>query len=359
MNVLIVDDSKTNAVLLRHLVARSAAVDPIAFTDPLAAMEWCGENQADLVLLDYMMPDMDGISFLREFRKSEKNQHVPVVFVTTIDAREVRQVALEAGATDFLSKPIDGPELQARLKNLLALRERQVEVQNRATWLAQEVATATREILAREEELIVRLSRASECRDPETGQHILRMAHYARLIAEQLGVNAADTDLLFKAAPMHDIGKIGIPDVILLKPGRLSHEEFAVMKTHASIGYRLMADSPSKMLITGAEIAHSHHEKWDGTGYPRGLAGTDIPIFGRIVAVADVFDALTSSRPYKPAWDFERAKAFLVEQSGTHFDSACVEALLLRWADVLDIHTRFQDTDVPDLMAMSEVADFR
>ncbi|NDU85541.1 MAG: HD domain-containing protein, partial [Ferrovum sp.] len=234
-------------------------------------------------------------------------------------------------------------EFIARSNNMLALRAHQRNLQDRVSWLAQEVEKATADILLREREIVLRLSRAAEFRDPETGSHILRMAHYSRHIARNLGLTEAVQKRLFEAAPMHDIGKLGVPDVILLKPGRLRPEEFEIMKMHAIHGYDILKNSASDVLQAGAEIALTHHEKFDGSGYPRGLSGTEIPLFGRIVAVADVFDALTTKRPYKEAWPMEKATGFIIENSGKHFDPACVNAFFKSWDKVLDIGLQFQD----------------
>jgi putative two-component system response regulator len=213
-----------------------------------------------------------------------------------------------------------------------------------ASWLAGEVRKATREIVDRERETVLRLSKAAEYRDPETGAHIVRMAHYSRLIAQGLGLSEEDQQLLLEAAPMHDIGKVGIADNILLKPGRLTEEEFEVMKQHAEFGFELLSGSSSKLLQAGAEIAKGHHEKFDGSGYPLGIKGEDIPIFSRIVAVADVFDALTSERPYKKAWEVADAVDFLKKGAGTHFDPACVQAFLSAWNDVEEVRAKFRET---------------
>jgi len=226
---------------------------------------------------------------------------------------------------------------------MLSLRRNQKSLADRATWLAEKVAEATSAILDREREMITRLSRAAEFRDPETGAHIIRMAHYSRLIAEQIGLPKEDQDLILGAAPMHDVGKIAIPDHILLKPGRLVEDEMVIMKTHAEKGYEILRGSKSKMLDLASLIAWTHHEKVDGSGYPRGLKGEDIPLQGRIVAVADVFDALTSERPYKQAWELERAIQWLRDGEGQHFDPVCVEAFLARRRDFLEIKASFQD----------------
>jgi putative two-component system response regulator len=226
---------------------------------------------------------------------------------------------------------------------MLALADSRKKLSDKAAWLAAEVKKATTEVYAREQELLFRMSRAAEFRDPETGAHIQRMARYSELISIRLGRPEAEQQQLLQAAPMHDVGKLGIPDGILLKPGKLTPEEFDQMKQHAIIGYELLKDSNSSVLQIAATIAVSHHEKFDGSGYPYGVAGDAIPLFGRIVAVADVFDALTSVRPYKEAWSLERASAFLREGAGSHFDPACVEAFFAAWDDVLAVHSSYQD----------------
>ena len=353
MRVCIIDDNDTNLMLFEQIVRRLGDDLLIScFADPIQAVARCGEEVPDLVLVDYMMPGMDGHEVLRRLRALPAARDVPIVMVTAASERSVRQTALELGATDFIAKPIETGEVKARLTNLLALRRNHLQLKDRNVWLADEVRRATRTIADREEELIVRLSRAAEFRDPETGAHISRMAHYSTLIATSLGLSAEECDLILRASPMHDIGKLGIPDGILLKPGRLDPDEMDVMRKHAQIGFSILDGSDSRMIRMGAEIALSHHEKFDGTGYPAGLAGEAIPFTGRIVAVADVFDALTSLRPYKPAWDLDKAAAFVKEYAGSHFDPACAEAFLSHWSEVLKIRERFADpveeAELPD-----------
>jgi response regulator RpfG family c-di-GMP phosphodiesterase len=227
----------------------------------------------------------------------------------------------------------------------LLVSDARKKLADRAAWLADEVRKATAEIIARERETVIRLCKAAEYRDPETGAHILRMAHFSRLIGRGLALSVEDQELLLEAAPLHDIGKVGIADKILLKPGRLDEEEFEIMKHHAMYGFELLQGSSSRVLQVGADIAKGHHEKFDGSGYPLGLAGDDIPIFSRIVAVADVFDALTSERPYKKAWTLEDAVDFLVAGSGKHFDPKCVQAFLDAWDEVVEIRDRYKETD--------------
>jgi putative two-component system response regulator len=231
------------------------------------------------------------------------------------------------------------------MRNMLALRHSEKLLADRALHLQSLVDEKTEQIHQQEREMIFRLSRAAEFRDPETGAHIERVAHYSELIAAQLGMDETAQRLILRAAPMHDVGKIGIPDHILLKPGRLNPDEFEIMKKHAQLGYELLQGSSSPVLEAGANIALTHHEKFNGSGYPRALQGEAIPLFGRIVATADVFDALTSERPYKKPWPVEEARAYLQDQRGTHFDPACVDAFLARWDEALAIKEAFQDTE--------------
>ena len=341
--VLIVDDNEVNLTLFAALVKKLADCESRAFASATEGLAWAASNDFDLLIVDYMMPDLDGIEFIRRFRALPGKEGIPALMVTANDQKPVRYRALDVGANDFLTKPVDKIEFLARTQNMLNLSDVQRKLADRAEWLADEVRKATAEILARERETVLRLSRAAEYRDPETGAHILRMAHYAQLIGFVLKLPAADLDLLLEAAPMHDIGKVGIADTILLKPGRLDAAEFEIMKQHAVYGHDLLKGSASRVLQAGADIALAHHEKYDGTGYPNGLTGEAIPLFSRIVAVADVFDALTSERPYKKAWPLEQAAQHLRDHSGTHFDPQCVAAFLSAWAEVLDIRQRFTD----------------
>lgn len=345
--VLIIDDSDINLTLIKALVLKLGECAPVLFDNPLRALDWCREHVPDLVIVDYMMPDMDGLKFISAFRALHGRNEIPVLMVTANDQKEVRYEALLGGANDFLTKPIDRVEFSARSRNMLSLRMGQKFLADRAAHLAALVSEQTQEIRNREQERIFRMSRAAEFRDPETGAHIQRMAYYSQIIAKGLGLDEKIQKLILEAAPMHDVGKIGIPDYILLKPGKLTFEEFEVMKGHAKLGHELLKDSGSETLRAGAEIAISHHEKYDGSGYPFGLVGTKIPLFGRIVAVADVFDALTSERPYKKAWPLADARKFLEDGRGAHFDPMCVEAFLAGWDEALEIRQRFQDEEAP------------
>ena len=342
MDVLIVDDDPLHIGLMSFLIGSIPEVTVTAMPHAGEALDWCRGNQPDLVLVDYMMPDMDGLQFLAAFRSLAGQSEIPVIMATSDTDIKVRHEALQMGANDFLSKPLHPIELQARVKNMLTQRRSQLRLTRHASQLAEDVTRAIREIAAGEQEAILLLSRAAEYRDPETGAHLLRMSNYARLVARNLGLSDTEQELIRDAAPMHDIGKVGIPDHILLKPGAFDADEMAIMRTHTRIGADILKNSMSPLLRAARTIALTHHEKYDGSGYPDGLSGTAIPLYGRIAAVADVFDALTSLRPYKPAWEMERAAAFIRDGAGSHFDPACVRAFFMDWDAVLDIHRRHQ-----------------
>ncbi|WP_088968354.1 HD domain-containing phosphohydrolase [Vogesella sp. LIG4] len=326
MTVLLVDDNETNLLLLAHMVRRIDGCRLVAMTESQSALHWCRFNTPDLILTDYMMPDMDGMALLRELRAMPQLADVPIVMVTASDMQGVRQDALALGATDFLTEPLEPAETRARINNLLRLREAQQRLRESAA-----------------QDLIMRLSRMAESRDQATGRHLERMAQYSCIIAAQLGLDEHVQELLLLAAPMHDIGKVAIPDHVLLKPGRLSVEEFDTMQSHAVRGAEFLRGSSSPLLEMAYHIAMTHHEKFDGSGYPNGLAGEAIPLVGRIVAVADVFDALTSARPYKPAWPLEDALAYLQEQRGRHFDPQVVDAFFAAREEIMAVYLQLRD----------------
>ncbi|GAA0703956.1 two-component system response regulator [Dokdonella soli] len=342
MNVLIVDDQPSARTMLRHVVeAIGPGIHATDFGNPVEALRWSEGNVADLVLLDYRMPEMDGLEFARRFRRSLSRRDVPIVLISVVGDEPVRQAALEAGVIDFLVKPVRPRELRTRCKNLLQLRQQGESIKERARSLEERVLEGLHEVEQRERETLYRLAKAIEYRDLGTGIHLLRMSHYAEVLAEAMGMADEDVRTLTSAAPLHDIGKIGVPDAILLKRGSLTEEEFSAMRRHPLIGYEILRDSPSRFVQMGALIALRHHERWDGSGYPDGLKGEEIPLPARIVAVADVFDALTSERPYKHAWSPEEAFDYLKANSGTLFDPSCVDALLANQTRILEIlHAR-------------------
>jgi len=340
MQVVSVDDNKSNLLII-EAYGKTLGLYVKSFEDPMMALEHLKEEGCDILITDYMMPQMNGVELIRAFRMLDT--HTPAVMVTAVgDNVALHMEALEAGATDFLSKPIHSAMFKARLSNLLLLKKAQRILENKALLLEEEVKKATASLILREHETLMILGKTAEYKDPETGAHVARVAHYSRLLALEYGQNEKMQDLLFYASPFHDIGKIGIPDSILLKEGKLTEGEFGLMKTHSAIGYDILKTSKSEYLKAGAVIAFTHHEKFDGTGYPNGLKGETIPLSGRIVAIADVFDALTSQRPYKAPWSLEKAFEFLENEKGKHFDPKLVECFIANQRRVEAIYEEFK-----------------
>ena len=337
MKVLIVEDDSIALAVLTRVIAQAFDCSIASHRNGFEALTDCATATPDLVFVDYQMPGLNGVDFIRRLRQDARNAHVPVVMITAERARGVRIEAMEAGATDFLSKPVDPQEMKIRARNLLSLREAQLKLADRARLLASEVEQATRRLVEREEEVIWRLARAIEYRDGGTGEHIARVAAISRIIAEEIGLEAEHRRNIYLGAALHDVGKVGIPDSILNKPGKLTPEEFATIKGHVDIGTAILSNGDSDLIKVAEAIVSAHHERWDGSGYPQGLAGEAIPIEGRIVAVADVFDALFQRRAYKPAWHPEAARAEIMAQSGRHFDPACVAAFERGWSQVIEL----------------------
>lgn len=342
--VVIVDDQSTGRMILTKIIQQIADdIQVFDFADPKDALQWLKDNQADLIVTDYRMPGLNGIEFIEAVRKTKSGLHLPIMMITVVSEKEVRYEALEAGATAFLTRPIDQIECRTSCRNLLKLHQQHMIIQDRADWLAEQVKVATEQILQREKETILSLAKAGEYRDEETGNHVIRMSKYSREIAQELGLTDQECEDLEHAAQMHDIGKIGVTDNILLKPGKLDKQEWEIMQTHTTIGFKILSDSQSKYMKMGAIIALNHHERFDGHGYPNKLKGLDIPLLARIVSVADVYDALTSVRPYKVSWPIEKAITFINEKSGTQFDPQCVDAFNKRLPKILKIQSEYSD----------------
>jgi two-component system response regulator RpfG len=345
--VVVLDDQSTGRLILAEVIKGiNKHINIVMFSNPLDAIEYVRTSPVDLVLTDYKMPLLDGIQTVKRLRSMYNYQELPIVMTTVVDDREIRYRAFEAGATDFLIRPIDPIECRARCQNLLNLRQQYVINSNHARVLQERVDQVTRELRLREVDTLYRLARAAESRDAVTGAHLKRMAKYSALIARHVGVPEEEVEAIELAAPMHDIGKICIPDAIMQKTGQLTSEEMAVMRTHAQIGHDILKDSSSRFLQAAASIALNHHEKFDGTGYPSGLKGKDIPLEARIVALADVFDALTSERPYKAAWEWGKALEFIIEQKGRHFDSELVDVFVKNEAEAHAIQQQLMDVKI-------------
>jgi putative two-component system response regulator len=340
-----IDDSLQNLMLV-EAYCDELGLKVKSFENPKEGLEYLldDNNNVHIVFIDYMMPELNGIEMIEAFR--EKKPHTPIIMITAASGGfDLKMEALTKGATDFLTKPLNAAEFIVRTTNLLDLKIAQDKLEDKAKWLEEEVMKATIELMAREHEALRVLGKTAEYKDPETSNHIARVAYYSRMLAREYGLSTDMQDIIFYASPFHDIGKVGIPDAILLKPGRLAKEEFEVMKKHSSIGHGILDHSSSQYLNEGATIALTHHEKYDGNGYPNGLVGEDIPISGRITAVADVFDALTSKRPYKEPWSFDKAKQLLIDESGKHFDPKIVELFMENIDEVKQIYTQFSEEE--------------
>jgi len=333
--IVIIDDQATNRHLLQEIL-RSVVPEGRfeVFADPIAAIRFITTSPADLVCTDYRMPGMNGVEVIRTMRTMPHLAEVPIVCLTAIDNVGVRYEALDAGANDYLSRPLDHRECATRCRNLLKMRRYQLTTLHHAHLLQERVDQVTKDLVQNQMEMLNRLAKVAEQRDEDTGAHLYRIGRYSAMLTRRITGDESFAQLIEMASPLHDIGKVAIPDAILLAPRSLTEGEWAVMRTHTTAGYSMLSGGDSSHLKTAADIARSHHEKYDGSGYPDGLVGEQIPLAARIVAVVDVFDALTSVRPYKPRWSIDRARAHLQVQSGAHFDPRLVEAFL---ADVREI----------------------
>ena len=325
--ILIIDDEPPNLKLLDKMLASQGYQQRVLIQDPREVLPSYQQQRPDLILLDINMPHLDGYQVMEQLTGLNDPLLPPIVILTAQHAKDYLLRALAAGARDFVSKPFDRNELLMRVRNLLDAQLAHRMLHSQKDVLEQMVRERTDELHHTRLQVVQRLGKAAEYRDEETGNHILRMSHICALLAREIGWDEAQCDLILNASPMHDIGKIGIPDAVLQKPGKFEPEEWEIMKTHAAIGAKLLDGDDSDLMQMAREIALSHHEKWDGSGYPNGLSGEAIPISGRIAAVADVFDALTSVRPYKKAWTVETAVDLIRENSGKHFDPALVEPI--------------------------------
>ncbi|MDH5179332.1 MAG: two-component system response regulator [Gammaproteobacteria bacterium] len=352
-SILIVDDQPVNVKLLEKVLAAEGYEYVFSTTDSRESVELYKKHQCDLVLLDLNMPHIDGFGVMEELKKITED-YPPILVLTALKDRESRVRALEGGARDFVSKPFDRVELLSRIRNMLEVRLLNKAMKNQNLILEEKVQERTRELQERSQELhntrlevIQRLGRAAEYRDNETGLHIIRMSKYSQLLGRAAGMSEEDSDMILNASPMHDIGKIGIPDNILLKPGKLTPEEWEIMKTHSVIGAEILSSSnktkSSRLMQMAREIAMTHHEKWDGSGYPDGLQGERIPLVGRVVAVADVFDALTTSRPYKKAWPEQEAVQYIRDNRGRHFDPHLVDLFDENLDAILEIRAKYPE----------------
>ena len=350
--ILAVDDELPNVKLLERILSVKGFEHVLSTQDPRQVVSLVQDNDVDLILLDINMPHMDGYQVMEQLKSEISDNLPPILVLTAQHAQDFRQRALDNGARDYVTKPFDADELFSRVKNLLEVHRANKYMSQQNAILDERVRQRTEELELAHEllhnsrlQVVRRLGRAAEYRDNETGLHIIRMSKMAALIARRAGISDEECDLLLNAAPMHDIGKIGIPDHILLKPGKFDPEEWEIMKTHAQIGADILSGDDSPLLNMASVIALTHHEKWDGSGYPNGLKAENIPLVGRITALADVFDALTSVRPYKKAWSVEDSVALIKEESGKHFDPVLVEHFLNILNSIIDIKTEYAEPE--------------
>ncbi len=326
--ILIVDDKQENVLLLEDILTKAGYRSVLSTSDSRDVLDLFVSFQPDLVLLDINMPHMSGFDVMEQIKQVFQSDYLPVLVLTAYHDRETRLHALRIGARDFLSKPFDNEEVLCRIRNLLEVTLAHRQIKNHNTLLDREVEIKTRELHETRLEIIRRLGLAAEFKDRETANHIIRMSKICQVLGVAHGMSNDEGVLILNASPMHDVGKIGIPDNILMKPDKLDKDEWETMKNHPEIGYRLLDGHSSEIMNAAKVIALTHHEKWDGTGYPRGMAGEEIPLMGRICALADVFDALTSKRPYKKPWSMEDATREIQEYSGGHFDPQLVDTFM-------------------------------
>jgi putative two-component system response regulator len=333
-SVLIVDDTPENISLLNAALTDEYTLR--VATSGAEAIDICNSMPVDLVLLDVMMPGMDGFETCRQIKQNPMTRGIPVIFVTAMGETKDESTGFACGAADYINKPIRAPIVRLRVKTHLALYD-----QKRA--LERLVQERTAELSETYLEVLHRLGSAGEYRDNETGLHVARVCHYARIIAQAYGLPESEAELLFNAAALHDTGKIGIPDGILFKSDKLDKEEWEIIRSHSEIGHKIIGNHENRLLKSAGTIALTHHERWDGTGYPQGLKGADIPLFGRIVAVADVFDALTSKRPYKKAWTMAEASEEIIRCSEAHFDPKIVESFKRKIPELREVQLQYAD----------------
>jgi cyclic di-GMP phosphodiesterase len=345
--IMVVDDEPANVKLLDRTLRTFGYRNLLSTTDPRTVRDLYQQHEFDLIILDLNMPYMDGFEVMRQLQALARDDLAPILILTAQHDQEHRVRALRGGAHDYVTKPFAVDELLARVRNLLQVQLFNKSMRGRNQWLEERVRERTRELYDTRLQIVRRLGRAAEFRDNETGLHIVRMSKMSVLLGEAAGMSSKDCELLLNASPMHDIGKIGVPDQILLKPGKLEPHEWEIMKTHTTIGAEILSGDDSELLSMARIIALCHHEKWNGSGYPRGLAGEDIPLVGRVVAMADVFDALTSVRPYKEAWTVEATLEYIDNNRGKHFEPLLVDLFLAKLKDILAIKDQFAEPDIP------------
>lgn len=365
--IAIIDEEELNVRVVRKHLSDAGYSNFLPITDSTQAIASIRSEKPDLILLDIMMPEVSGLDILQHLSLEDRLRQIPVLILSASTEVELKRVCLELGVTDFLAKPVDPYELLPRVRNVLLSKHDRDQLAQHAEQLEEQVRQRTAELAASREEVVHCLARAAEYRDDDTGRHVVRVGKYVGVIAREMGFNESRVEVLELAAQLHDIGKIGVPDAVLRKPGKfepdelerirrhcamgkdiispLTSSDWKMLKSHANLGANLLNVASSPLLMLAARIAQTHHERWDGTGYPLGLQGEDIPIEGRMTAVADVFDALSTKRPYKPAFPREKCFAILNEGRGTHFDPTVLDAFFRRSAEIIEVQMDYMDMD--------------
>ncbi|MFC1684295.1 HD domain-containing phosphohydrolase [Pseudomonadota bacterium] len=343
--ILIVDDQPPNVLLLRKMLEAEGYSNIATTSDSKQVQQLHRMSHYDLILLDIRMPEMDGFGVMEQLKKDSNGDYLPVLVLTAQTDEETRIRALKQGARDFVTKPFNRMEVLNRIQNILEVRLLHNQLREHNSVLEERVRERTIELRETQLEIVRRLGYAAEHRDNETGLHIIRMSKYCQLLAIQIGWNETNAELILHSSPMHDIGKLGIPDRILLKPGKLDAEEWEIMKSHSLKGAEILTGHPSELLRMAKDIALYHHEKWNGKGYPYGLNGKEIPLSARIVSIIDVFDALTSKRPYKEAWPLEQALDEIKAGRGEHFDPDITDAFFHILPQIRSIMEEYAEPD--------------
>ena len=348
--ILVIDDEQANIALLEDILENEGYTHCKSTHDSRQALDMYREMRPDLVLLDLNMPYLDGFQVMEQLREVEKGSYAPIVILTAQSDRNIRLSALAAGARDFIEKPFDITEVVHRISNMLETRLLHNQVRDQNQILEEKIQERTHELEETRQEAILRLGRAAEYRDNETGMHVIRMSRLSEKLAEEIGLSQKECQLILQASPMHDLGKIGVPDEILLKPGKLDETEWEIMKKHPEIGAEILSGSHSTVMQMAATIALTHQERWDGSGYPHGLKGEEIPLEGRVVAICDVFDALTSKRYYKEAFSVEKSMQIIEEASGKDFEPKLVAAFKNALPKMIAIVKELPDTETADVL---------
>lgn len=366
--ILIVDDEPYNVLVVRRCLEQSGYANIHSTSDSTVAFQMIREQLPDVVISDVMMPEVSGLDILKLMQLDDQLSHTPVLIMTAAGDTDTKTEALDLGATDFLTKPLDPHDLIPRVRNALKTKAYYDQIIEQTHDLEAEVARRTAELATSRQEVLHCLARAGEYRDDDTGHHVIRVGKYAAIVARELGFSESRVELLELAAQLHDIGKIGVPDSILHKPGKLdpqeydfikqhcaiakqiinphAEDEYRLLRSHTRIGKNLLNVNSSPLLMLAARIAQTHHERWDGSGYPLGLSGEDIPIEGRITAIADVYDALSSKRPYKPAYSRDKCYAILNEGRGAHFDPEVLDAFMRQTSEIIEVQLAYMDQPV-------------